>query len=75
MVPPQDTNHGPTVYKIFTSRVGLSLTVSAGFNNFTTMPVSQAALRQQNQNRSSVIVLLGRQLRLASKGVGPSGEG
>ena len=48
--PHTDSNSGPTDCKAFTSRVGLSLTVSAGFNNFTTMPVSQAALRQQNQN-------------------------
>ena len=50
MVPHTDSNRGPTDYKTFTSRGGLSLTAAAGFNNFTTIPVSQAALRQQNQN-------------------------
>ena len=41
MVPPQDTNHGPTDYKIFTSRVGLSLTVAGDVTNFTPIPVSK----------------------------------
>ena len=75
MAPHTDSNRGPTDYKSFTLREGLSPAVAADITNFTTIPVSQGALRQQNSKRSSVIVLLGRQVHLASKGVDTSGEG
>ena len=64
MVPPQDTNHGPTDYKIFTSRVGLSLTVAADITSLTSIPVFQEELRQLNPKRSSVIVFIGSQVHL-----------
>ena len=36
-----DSNHGPTDCKIFTSRVGLSLTVAGDVTNLTPIPVSK----------------------------------
>ena len=76
MVPPHGIEPRNYWLKIiYSTGLGSSLTVVGNITNFTSIPVFQEALRQLNPIRSSVIVLLGRQVRLASKGVDPSGEG